>query len=89
MMQEPLKTSVLRAFAAGEVLDAAEVLARIRGRYPGERYCSLAVVADHLKSLRAVGLLAEDASFLDESGGLVSLYRISEYGLAKLPPARP
>jgi hypothetical protein len=89
MNKEPLKTSVLRAFASGEALGAAGVHALLQAQYPGERYCSLAVVADHLKSLRAVGLLLEDESFVDDAGRLVSLYKISECGLAKLPRNRP
>ena len=75
-------------FSNCEALNAKAVYDMIRGEYPSERYCSIPIVEDHLKSLKAVGILNEEGSYLDDGGNLVSVYRISEYGLDKLHKAK-
>ncbi|NDV18331.1 hypothetical protein GO013_02730 [Pseudodesulfovibrio sp. JC047] len=84
MAVKPLKAMIAQAFATGETLDAQTVHAQIESLYRGEKYCSVPTVADHLKSLKAVGILREDSSFLNDAGMLVSQYRISDYGLNKV-----
>jgi len=88
MNQKPLKMMVAEAFQEGWALNAEGVYKLIAGHYPSERYCSTATIIEHLKSLKAVGFLLEDGSYLDEKGVLVSVYRISEYGLEKLRKAQ-
>ncbi|WP_319543060.1 hypothetical protein [uncultured Pseudodesulfovibrio sp.] len=81
---KPLKAMVAQAFVTGESLDAKSVYEQIKSIYSNEKYCSVSTVADHLKSLKAVGILNEDGSYLDDAKALVSKYRISGYGLGKL-----
>lgn len=88
MSNKPLKMMVAEAYQEGWALSAEAVHKLIAGHYPAEPYCSTATIAEHLKSLKAVGFLHEDGSYLDEQGALVSVYRISEYGLEKLRKAQ-
>lgn len=84
MTKKPLKVMIAEAFRHGERLDAKSVHGLLEGAYPGERYCSVATVTDHLKSLKAVGILQEDGSYVNGAGQLVSVYRITEYGSNKI-----
>ncbi|WP_319468577.1 hypothetical protein [uncultured Pseudodesulfovibrio sp.] len=88
MSTKPLKTMVAETYADGQAYGAGEVFELVKSHYPNEKYCSDQVVAEHLKSLKAVGIIHEDGSYLDDSGQLVSVYRISEYGQSKVQKAQ-
>ncbi|OIO05941.1 MAG: hypothetical protein AUJ49_00490 [Desulfovibrionaceae bacterium CG1_02_65_16] len=88
MAGKPLKMMVAATFLDGAARNAETVHQLVAGSYPSERYCSRATIAEHLKSLKAVGVLQEDGSYLDDTGALVSVYRISEYGVEKLRKAQ-
>lgn len=81
---KPIKAKAAEVFCDGEIRCAAKVLQHIVSDYPNEKYCSIPTISAHLKSLKAAGILAEDASYLDESGNLVSVYRITDYGKNKV-----
>ncbi|HAS89753.1 MAG TPA: hypothetical protein DCS48_10680 [Desulfovibrio sp.] len=81
---KPLRHFIIETFGNGKALDAKAVLEQAAPSYPGEKYCSVPSIAEHLKALKAVGILHEDGSYLDDKGKLVSMYRISEYGLEKI-----
>lgn len=80
----PLKMKIAQLFRFCEALNAQAVLELVRDQYPGETYCALPVIENHLQSLKAVGILNEESSYIDDAGKLVSVYRISEYGLSKV-----
>lgn len=80
----PLKMQIASVFRHCEALDPRAVLELIQDQYPGEPYCSLEVVSAHLQALKAVGIVNEEHSYLDDAGNLVPVYRISEYGLGRL-----
>ncbi len=84
MTTPPLKMKIAQMFRFCEALNAQAVLELVRDQYPGEAYCSLPVIEELLQSLKAVGILNEESSYLDDAGTLVSVYRISEYGLSKI-----
>lgn len=86
--QKPLKLYIADLFGNGEALDVKGIHELVSAYYPGEKYCSANTVSEHLKSLKAVGILHEEGSYLDDAGELVSVYRISEYGLDKLHKAQ-
>jgi len=88
MSKEPMKMMVAGCFGRGEALNAMAVHDIIRDHYPRERYCSIESVREHLMSLKAVGILNDESSYVDDDGHLVSVYRISEYGLDRLFKAR-
>ncbi|TIH18136.1 hypothetical protein D0S45_06160 [Marinifilum sp. JC120] len=87
-INKPLKLLVAEMFGNGEQLDAKGVHELVASYYPDERYCSPQMIQELLLSLRAVGILHEEGSYVDDSGELVSVYRISEYGLDKLHKAQ-
>lgn len=87
-INKPLKLLVAEMFGNGEQLDAKGVHELVASYYPGERYCSPQMIQELLLSLRAVGILHEEGSYMDEDGELISVYRISEYGLDKLHKAQ-
>jgi DNA-binding PadR family transcriptional regulator len=76
--------AIAELFLHHETLDQDAVFARVRDAFPAERYCSPPVISGHLQSLKAVGILEEHGSTLDEHGNLVSRYRITNYGRARL-----
>lgn len=80
----PLKMKIADLFRSCETLDPHAVLELVRDQYSGEKYCSLSVVEGHLQSLKAVGILEEHGSALNEHANLVSRYRITGYGRARL-----
>jgi len=80
----PLKMKIAQLFRFCEALDARAILELVRDQYPGETYCSLPVIEGHLQSLKAVGILNEESSYMNDEGALVSVYRISEHGLSKV-----
>ena len=84
MSTMPLKAMVAGCFSNCEALNAKAVYDLVVGDYPKEQYCSIPVIENHLKSLKAVGILHEEGSYMDDGGELISVYRISEYGLDKL-----
>ena len=86
-MAKPLKTKLAEVFSDGKAYSATKVFKVIEPEYPNERYCSLPTVTDHLQSLKAVGILSDDTSYINESGDLVSMYRITEYGMEKVQKA--
>jgi len=81
---KPLKAKAAEVFCDGEIRSAEKVFEHIKSLYPNEKYCSIPIIATHLKSLKVVGILTEDASYLDESSNLVSMYRITDYGKKKV-----
>ena len=87
MKIKPMKTRIVEVFKNGELLNAKAIHEIVLYDYPSERYCSIKTIEDHLKSLKAVGILNEEGSYIDDDGNLVSTYRISEYGLDKLHKA--
>ncbi|QJB56774.1 hypothetical protein [Pseudodesulfovibrio sp. zrk46] len=88
MTNVPLKAMVAACFSNCEALNARAVYDMVVDDYPSEKYCSIPIVEEHLKSLKAVGILNEEGSYLNDDGQLVSVYRISEYGLDKLHKAK-
>lgn len=88
MSKIPMKMMVADCFGRGEALNARAVHDIISDHYPRERYCSVECVHEHLMSLKAVGILRDEGSYVDDDGDLVSVYRISEYGLERLHKAR-
>ncbi|QGY41880.1 hypothetical protein GM415_17715 [Pseudodesulfovibrio cashew] len=84
MKNIPMKAMVAQCFSHCEALNAKAVYDLVRDHFPSEKYCSIPIIEDHLLSLKAVGILNEEGSYLDDDGQLVSVYRISEYGLDKL-----
>lgn len=84
MSKVPLKAMVAKCFSNCEPLTAQAVYDLVVDSYPSESYCSISVIEEHLKSLKAVGIIFEEGSYVDDDGNLVSVYRISEYGLDKL-----
>ncbi|MBG0791291.1 MAG: hypothetical protein H0S80_12430 [Desulfovibrionaceae bacterium] len=88
MTNIPMKMRVADCFGQGEALNARAVHDIICDQYPTERYCSVRSVHEHLMSLKAVGILNDESSYVDDNGDLVSVYRISEYGLNRLHKAR-
>lgn len=80
----PLKMKIAALFRLYETLDPHAVLELVQDQYSGEKYCNLSVVEGHLQSLKAVGILNEENSFLNDEGELVCVYRISEYGHSRL-----
>ncbi|MDD3310781.1 hypothetical protein [Pseudodesulfovibrio sp.] len=88
MSKMPMKMMVADCFRRGEALNPGAVHDLIRDHYAGERYCSIESVREHLMSLKAVGILNDESSYVDGDGGLVPVYRISEYGLDRLRRAR-
>jgi hypothetical protein len=80
----PLKMKIAQLFRFCEALNPQAILELVQDQYPGETYCSLPVIENHLQSLKAVGILNEESSYLNDDGKLVSVYRISEYGLSKV-----
>lgn len=86
--QKPLKMFITELFGNGELLDSKGIHELVSDFYPGEKYCSLSCIEEHLKSLKAVGILHEEGSYLDDVDNIVSVYRISEYGLDKLHKAQ-
>jgi len=87
MSNIPMKMMIAACFRQGEALNASAVFDLICDHYPGESYCSIATVRVHLMSLKAVGILKDEGSYLDDDDQLVSVYRISEYGLDRLHKA--
>jgi hypothetical protein len=65
-------------------LNAKAVYDLVRDHFPNEKYCSIPIIEAHLQSLKVVGILNEEGSYLDDENQLVSVYRISEYGLDRL-----
>ncbi len=86
--QKPLKMFITEIFGNGELLDVKGIYELVSAYYPDEKYCSVSTIEEHLKSLKAVGILHDEGSYLDDSGELISVYRISEYGLDKLHKAK-
>jgi hypothetical protein len=84
MSDIPLKAMVAQCFNNCEALNAKAVYDLVRDHYPDEKYCSIPVIEEQLLSLKVVGILNEEGSYLDDDNRLVSVYRISEYGLDKL-----
>lgn len=87
-VQNPLKLYIAKIFGNGEPLDVKGIHELVCACYPGEKYCSVSTISEHLKSLKAVGILHEEGSYVDDKEELVSVYRISEYGLDKLHKAQ-
>ena len=88
MTNIPLKAMVAQCFENCEALNAKAVYDLVRDYFPDERYCSLPIIEEHLQSLKVVGILNEESSYLDDDRRLVSVFRISEYGLDKLHKAK-
>lgn len=83
-MTKPLKMAIAELFLRYGTMDERAVLERVSTQFLNEKYCSLPVIQTHLQSLKAVGILEEHGSTLDEHGNLVSRYRITAYGRARL-----
>jgi hypothetical protein len=84
MSDIPLKAMVAQCFNHCEALNAKAVYDLVRDHFPNEKYCSIPIIEAHLQSLKVVGILNEEGSYLDDENQLVSVYRISEYGLDRL-----
>ena len=80
----PLKMAIATLFLQHPLLDADAVLAQLCSQFPGEKYCCLPVIQTHLQSLKAVGILEEHGSTLDEHDNLISRYRLTDYGRTRL-----
>ncbi len=81
---KPLKAKAAEIFCDGQVYSAEKIFEQIASYYPNEKYCSVPVISAHLKSLKVVGILSEDESYLDEFGQLISMYRITDFGKSKV-----
>ncbi|WP_415719392.1 hypothetical protein [Maridesulfovibrio sp.] len=82
--QNPLKLYIAGLFSNGEALDVKGIHELVCAYYSGEEYCSVSTIDEHLKSLKDIGIIYEEGSHAGDAGELVTVYRITEYGLDKL-----
>ncbi|KUK31229.1 MAG: Winged-helix DNA-binding domain protein [Thermoanaerobacterales bacterium 50_218] len=83
-MKLPMRFRILHLISEKENMGVDEVMEALRPEYGGERQWKRGVIYDHLRALKAVGMIETTDVSLDEKGNLVEKFKITDYGKSRL-----
>lgn len=86
-MKAPLRLVIASLLADGTPRSAEEIATALRPAYPGERQINARNLDAQAQALRAVGIVAVAAERIDDRGGLVQSYTLTDYGREKMRKA--
>lgn len=76
----PLRFRILHFFSDNKGHTLEDLIKALEGEYGKEKQFNRGLLNTHLQSLKAVGMLEYEKIFMDQSGELVQLFKLTEYG---------
>ncbi|MDW7674988.1 MAG: DNA-binding protein [Bacillota bacterium] len=80
----PLRYRILHFLSDNGSYSVDDVMAALKDEYGGEGQFKRPLIANHLQSLKAVGMLEHCDVYFDDNGQLVQKFKITEYGFSRL-----
>lgn len=80
----PMRFRILHIISQKEDINCKELIEELRPEYGNEGQLKESGIENHLASMRAVGLIEINKSFLDSADKLIQRVKITEYGQGRL-----
>ena len=80
----PLRFRILHLLSDNESYSVDEVMEALKTEYMGEGQFTRPLMAVHLRSLKAVGILEHSEVYFNEKDELMTKFKITEYGFSRL-----